>query len=58
MRQVFKKYFYIKNFGNSVAETKLRAEAGHYLLFHIVHAAIKRANFPNICHRSFKQTRM
>ena len=27
------------NFGNSVAESKLGAEAGHYLLFHIVQGA-------------------
>ena len=31
--------FYMESFGNSVAESKLGAEAGHYLLFNIVQCA-------------------
>ena len=41
--------FYIENFGNSVSESELGAEAGHYLLFNIVqgahHSPITLENF-------------
>ena len=43
------KYFFTENFGNSVAESKSEAEAGHYLLFNIVqgahHSLIRIENF-------------
>ena len=32
-RQVCKYYFYMKNFGNSVADSKLGAEASHFFSY-------------------------
>ena len=43
LKQIWDKFendiFYISNFGNSVAESKLGAECGNYLLFHAVQGA-------------------
>ena len=36
MTQGCKYYFFMMNFGNLVEKSKLGAEAGRYLLFHIV----------------------
>ena len=50
----FVKKFYIKNFGNSVVESKLAAEAGRYLLLHIVQGThhllitLKNVQYPRV----------
>ena len=42
MRQFGNNIFFMKNFEYLVAQSKLRTEAGHYLLFHIVQGAHHR----------------